>query len=47
MTYALGTIGMGFAAYLVLAWRKREWPFPPSQPAPPGPSTKLKPEGTF
>lgn len=26
MAYAFGTIGMGFVAYLVLAWRKREWP---------------------
>jgi amino acid transporter len=27
MAYALGTIGMGFTAYLLLAWRKRDWPF--------------------
>ena len=27
MAYAFGTIGLGFAAYLILAWRKREWPF--------------------
>jgi len=27
MAYAFGTIGLGFVAYLVLAWRKREWPF--------------------
>jgi basic amino acid/polyamine antiporter, APA family len=27
MAYAFGTIGLGFAAYLLLAWRKREWPF--------------------
>ena len=27
MAYAFGTIGMGFAAYLILAWRKGEWPF--------------------
>jgi APA family basic amino acid/polyamine antiporter len=27
LLYAFGTIGMGFAAYFVLAWRKREWPF--------------------
>jgi amino acid transporter len=26
MVYAFGTIVMGFAAFLVLAWRKREWP---------------------
>lgn len=27
MAYAFGTIGLGFMAYLLLAWRKREWPF--------------------
>jgi APA family basic amino acid/polyamine antiporter len=27
MAYAFGTIGLGFAAYLLLARRKREWPF--------------------
>jgi basic amino acid/polyamine antiporter, APA family len=27
MAYAFGTIGMGFAAYLILAWRKGDWPF--------------------
>jgi APA family basic amino acid/polyamine antiporter len=27
MAYAFGTIGMGFAAYLLLAWQKREWPY--------------------
>jgi basic amino acid/polyamine antiporter, APA family len=27
MAYAFGTIGLGFAAYLTMAWRKREWPF--------------------
>ncbi|HYB76577.1 MAG TPA: APC family permease [Candidatus Bathyarchaeia archaeon] len=27
MAYAFGTIGMGFAAYLILASRKKEWPF--------------------
>jgi basic amino acid/polyamine antiporter, APA family len=27
MAYAFGTIGLGFAAYLTLAWRKKEWPF--------------------
>jgi amino acid transporter len=27
MAYAFGTIGMGFTAYLILAWRKRDWPF--------------------
>jgi amino acid transporter len=32
MAYAFGTIGLGFAAYLILAWRKGEWPFDqPSQ----------------
>jgi basic amino acid/polyamine antiporter, APA family len=48
MTYALGTIAMGFAAYLLLAWRKREWPFLPPQPdAPLGPTADLEPEGSF
>jgi amino acid transporter len=48
MAYAFGTIGLGFAAYLILAWRKHEWPFLPSEPdAPPGPSTELEPEETF
>ena len=27
LAYALGTIGLGFTAYFLLAWRKREWPF--------------------
>jgi basic amino acid/polyamine antiporter, APA family len=27
MAYAFGTIGVGFAAYLIRAWRKRDWPF--------------------
>ena len=27
MAYAFGTIGVGFAAYLILAWRKGDWPF--------------------
>ena len=45
MAYAFGTIGLGFAAYLVLAWRKREWPFLPD--VPPGASPALEPEGTF
>ena len=27
MAYALGTIAMGFAAYLLVAWKRREWPF--------------------
>ena len=45
MAYAFGTIGAGFAAYLLLAWRKREWPFLPD--VPPGPSSVLEPEGTF
>jgi len=34
MLYAFGTIAAGLVAYLLLAWRKREWPFP-SQPAVP------------
>jgi len=48
MAYAFGTIGAGFAAYLILAWRKREWPFLPPQPdAPLGPTAELEPEGSF
>jgi len=31
MAYALGTIGVGFAAYLTWAWWKGEWPFVASQ----------------
>ncbi len=27
MGYAFGTIGLGFAAYLILAWRRGDWPF--------------------
>lgn len=27
MAYAFGTVGLGFIAYFILAWRKREWPF--------------------
>jgi amino acid transporter len=27
MTYAFGTIVLGFIAFLLLAWRKHEWPF--------------------
>jgi APA family basic amino acid/polyamine antiporter len=27
LVYAFGTLGIGFAAYLLMAWRKREWPF--------------------
>ena len=45
MAYALGTIGAGFAAYLLLAWRKREWPFlPPAPEVPPGSSSVLEAE---
>jgi basic amino acid/polyamine antiporter, APA family len=32
MAYAFGTIGLGFIAYLVLAWRKGEWPYGQRQP---------------
>jgi amino acid transporter len=46
MVYAFGTILAGFAAYLILAWHKRDWPFAPSQPeAPTGPA--LEPGKTF
>jgi L-asparagine transporter-like permease len=38
MLYAFGTIIAGFAAFLILAFRKREWPFgntdPDLRPAP-------------
>jgi len=27
MAYAFGTIGLGFAAYLTLAWKQEDWPF--------------------
>jgi basic amino acid/polyamine antiporter, APA family len=27
LLYAFGTIAVGFAAYFLLAWKKREWPF--------------------
>ena len=27
MAYAFGTIGLGFVAYLLLAWKNQEWPF--------------------
>lgn len=27
LAYAFGTLGIGFAAYLLMAWKKREWPF--------------------
>lgn len=43
MAYALVTIGLGFTAYLILAWRKREWPFVQSAPdAPLGPATEME-----
>ena len=49
MAYAFGTIGLGFAAYLTLAWRKNDWPF--GQPAPDTPSgtpgAALEPEGSL
>jgi basic amino acid/polyamine antiporter, APA family len=32
MAYAFGTIGLGFTAYFVLAYKKREWPFVESRP---------------
>src|SRR5260370_21697465 len=32
MAYAFGTIGVGFAAYLILAWCKLDCPFPPPSP---------------
>lgn len=49
MAYAFGTIGVGFAAYLILAWRKRDWPFAPPEPdTPAGTSgSALEAEGSF
>ena len=49
MAYAFGTIAVGFAAYLLLARAKREWPFLRSQgDVPPRtPATALESEGTF
>jgi APA family basic amino acid/polyamine antiporter len=51
MLYAFGTIILGFAAFLFLAWRKHEWPFgdagtdlPPEIPIP-GSGSVLRPEG--
>ena len=48
MAYAFGTIGVGFAAYLVLARTKREWPFLSSEGdvPPDAPATALQPEGS-
>jgi len=47
MAYAFGTIVTGVAAFLVLAWRKRDWPFfaPRAQGASETPV--LETEGTF
>jgi len=43
MAYALVTIGLGFTAYLILAWRKREWPFiQPASDAPLGPAAEAE-----
>jgi basic amino acid/polyamine antiporter, APA family len=48
MAYAFGTILLGFAAFLLLAWYKREWPFVPSEPdVPAGTDTALEAEGSF
>lgn len=41
MLYAFGTIVMGFAAFLLLAWRKREWPFTSSEPASPSQTPQM------
>lgn len=46
MAYAFGTIGTGIIAFLIVAWRKREWPFVPSESAaPPAAPTELEAEG--
>jgi hypothetical protein len=47
MAYAFGTIVTGFAAFLALAWRRRDWPFFPPQPGLPSETPALEPEGTF
>ena len=48
MAYAFGTILAGFTAFLVLAWRKHDWPFFPPQPDEPSetPGPTFEPEGT-
>ncbi len=47
MLYAFGTIATGVIAFLVVAWRKGQWPFLSSESdAPPGaPTTELEAEG--
>ena len=49
MLYAFGTILIGFAAYLLLAWHKREWPFISSEPDVPTGTTNaaLEAEGSL
>jgi basic amino acid/polyamine antiporter, APA family len=49
MAYAFGTIAVGFAAYLVLAWSKREWPFHSSEGGvpPQTPATALESPGSL
>ena len=47
MAYAFGTIVTGFAVFLALAWRRRDWPFFPPQPGLPSETPALEPEGTF
>ena len=49
MAYAFGTIGLGFVAYLLLAWSKREWPFLSSQGEvpPESPTPALESQGSF
>jgi amino acid transporter len=45
MTFALGTIFLGFVIFLMLAWRKREWPFVSAAGIPPGtPDSALETE---
>ena len=48
MAYAFGTIVMGFTAYLLLAWRRREWPFsaPVTDSTPGGSESALEAEGS-
>ena len=47
MGYAFGTIATGFAAYLLLARAKHEWPFLEGNVPPQSPATALESEGTL
>ena len=47
MAYALGTVVLGFAAYLLLARKKKEWPFLPPDTMPPAANPLLGIEPTL